>query len=542
MRSGLRQLDRYVEPFPLDGGLVGEATFAVPTDLPLGYHRLCARSGSTESSCTLIVTPDLAGPARVARRPAGLGLRRPALQRPVRRLVGRRRPGRHDRPGGVVWVPRWARTTCWSTRCTPVSRSPPMEPSPYLPKSRRFFNPLYIRVERIPEYASLAVPGPRGRRPGADQPRQAPRRRRRDRPGRRVDREAQGPAEGARRRADRRPREQDYQAFCDREGESLVDFARWSALAETHGNDFRELAGRAAGPGLARRGGVRRGPRRARRLPHVAAVGRRRAAALAQAKAVGAGMRLGVMHDLAVGVHPGGADAWRLQDTYATGIAGRRPGGPVQPGGPGLGPAARGDPDRLAENGYAPFRDLIAGVLRHAGGRARSTTSSGCSGCGGCPRATAPRPGHLRLLRPPGDDRRPRARGAPRRRRGRRGGPRHGRAVGAGLPAPPGHPRHVAPVVRAGLRRRSRCRPSGGGSTPWPRSPPTTCRRRPATSPRTTSGCATIWACSPVRSTRRSPPTTRSARRGWTSCARAACSVPTRRRRRRSPPCTATSR
>ena len=32
---------------------------------------------------------------------------------------------------------------------------PPMEPSPYLPTSRRFVNPIYLRVERIPEYALL---------------------------------------------------------------------------------------------------------------------------------------------------------------------------------------------------------------------------------------------------------------------------------------------------------------------------------------------------------------------------------------------------
>ncbi len=30
---------------------------------------------------------------------------------------------------------------------------PPIEPSPYLPSSRRFANPLYLRLERIPEYA-----------------------------------------------------------------------------------------------------------------------------------------------------------------------------------------------------------------------------------------------------------------------------------------------------------------------------------------------------------------------------------------------------
>ena len=43
-------------------------------------------------------------------------------------------------------------------------------------------------------------------------------------------------------------------------------------------------------------------------------------------KALRAGMSLGVMHDLAVGVHPSGADAWSLQEVLALGVtAGLRP-------------------------------------------------------------------------------------------------------------------------------------------------------------------------------------------------------------------------
>ena len=106
----------------------------------------------------------------------------------------------------------------------------------------------------------------------------------------------------------------------------------------------------------------------------------------AQAKAVGAGMALGTMHDLAVGVHPGGADAWRLRTTYASGIQVGAPPDPFNQIGQNWSqPPWR--PDRLEELGYAA-------VARHGrppccGTRAAcgSTTSSGCSGCGGSRRA-----------------------------------------------------------------------------------------------------------------------------------------------------------
>jgi 4-alpha-glucanotransferase len=42
VRTGVRQLDNFTPPFDLDGRLIGEATFALPADLPLGYHRVPA--------------------------------------------------------------------------------------------------------------------------------------------------------------------------------------------------------------------------------------------------------------------------------------------------------------------------------------------------------------------------------------------------------------------------------------------------------------------------------------------------------------------
>ena len=57
VRAGLRQLENDRPPFDLDGRRIGEATFELPADLPLGYHQLHAQAGSSDTSTTLIVTP-----------------------------------------------------------------------------------------------------------------------------------------------------------------------------------------------------------------------------------------------------------------------------------------------------------------------------------------------------------------------------------------------------------------------------------------------------------------------------------------------------
>lgn len=366
VHGGVAQVDNFTPPFNLDGRWVGEASFMLPADLPLGYHRVHLRSRGTETSAALIVTPDWLGV------PEQLGARR------AWGLAAQLYSVRSEQSWGVGDLTDLADLAVWSAArhgadyllVNPLHAaqfsgpSARMEPSPYLPTSRRFFNPLYLRVESIPEYGSLAK---RGRL-----------RRLRER----VQQHADGvdaidrdTAWAAKREAltvlYRAPRsagrELAYAAFREREGRALDDFAVWCALAEKYGGDWRTWPDFLRHPtaiGVARFA-----------AKHAEAIDFHRwlqwqldeQLAATQSQAVRAGMALGIMHDLAVGVHPCGADAWALQDVLALGVtAGAPPDEFNQRGQDWSQPPWR--PDRLDEHEYRPFRALIRAVLRHAGG------------------------------------------------------------------------------------------------------------------------------------------------------------------------------
>ena len=78
-------------------------------------------------------------------------------------------------------------------------------------------------------------------------------------------------------------------------------------------------------------------------------------------------MSVGVVHDLAVGVHPEGADSWGLRDALARGVSvGAPPDQFNQLGQDWSQPPWH--PERLAELGYAPFRDMVRALLADSGG------------------------------------------------------------------------------------------------------------------------------------------------------------------------------
>ena len=156
-RWELGRREAWTAPRDVDGVLTGRATFVLPADLPLGWHELVADvDGGSRTTAPLAVTPDaLSVPSLATDR--ALGVHGPA----VLGALGARR-------GASVTSPTCAELSAFFgdvgadfLLINPLHAAEPiapMTPSPYLPSSRRFVNPLYIRVEDIPETAYL--PGP----------------------------------------------------------------------------------------------------------------------------------------------------------------------------------------------------------------------------------------------------------------------------------------------------------------------------------------------------------------------------------------------
>ena len=285
----------------------------------------------------------------------------------------------------------------------------PMEPSPYLPTTRRFVNPLYLRVEDVPELGRLEHAAVRpGRRPS-----RPPRGRSND-----VDRIDRDAAWTAKKEALRLVfdlgltgrRERSFVEFCDREGDGLTTYATWCALVEEYGLPWSDWADELQDPSSAAVATFRERHADRGRLPLLAAVAARAAARHGAARrprggdvarhrarprrrgAPARGRRLGA-GDALPAVSPSGAPPDQFN----------------QLGQDWSQPPWR--PDRLAELGYAPFRDMVRTVLRDSGG-IRVDHIIGLFRLWWIPIGGTPGRRHLRALRPRGAARHPRARGA----------------------------------------------------------------------------------------------------------------------------------
>lgn len=360
----LAQAEHWVEPISIDGALIGEAAFVLPGDLPIGWH---------------VVEADADG--RVVRSPLAMAPR--ALDPGA--IVGGRQWGFMTQLYATRSAASWAigdlgdltALATWSARehgagfvlVNPLHAAAPVEPmapSPYLPVTRRFANPLYLRVEDIPELdrvdgaqrAQITALAQELRALNTDSGL--------------LDRDRSW---AAKRIALRMifeagldaSRQAEFEQWIAAEGDGVRAFATWCAIADAHGAENR-LWPEAL---------------RDRTSPEVAAFCAEHDVDITfhlwlqwqveqqlehcQRAAKAAGMAIGVMHDLAVGVHPEGADVWSLGDVLATSMSvGCPPDMYNQLGQDWSQPPWR--PDALADAAYGPYRDMLRTVLRSAGG------------------------------------------------------------------------------------------------------------------------------------------------------------------------------
>ncbi|EFE74470.1 4-alpha-glucanotransferase, partial [Streptomyces filamentosus NRRL 15998] len=305
----------------------------------------------------------------------------------------------------------------------------PTDPSPYRPSSRRFPDPVHLHVESIPEYGHVRD------RATLDDLRQ-------DaaalseavlNKGALIDRDAVWELKRqALELVVRVPltpgRRADYCDFLAEQGQALEDHALWCALAEVHGPDWHtwpEALRDPRSPGTARA--------RSELLDRVdfhcrlawLTAGQ---LAAAQRAAEDAGMGVGIVHDLAVGVHPGRrrhlVPAGGLRPRHVRRRAARR----VQRARPGLGPAALAPrhPRRHRLRRLPGPAARAAGPRRGPAHRPRDGPLPALVG----PRGPPAHRRHVRRVRRRGDARRPRPGGPPGRGRRRRRGPRHRRPRG----------------------------------------------------------------------------------------------------------------
>jgi 4-alpha-glucanotransferase len=236
--------------------------------------------------------------------------------------------------------------------------TPPYTPSPYLPATRDFTNPFYIRPEAIEEYSSA----PEAVRAKVDA--LAERAREANADPTELDRDQLWPLKRAALEAlyaaPRGPaRQADLDRFRAERQPEIGEFALWSALkdlgrAEDVAHDSPEAAEFAVGHAELIEFHVW--------LQWIAD----QQLARAQERCKAAGMALGVVKDLAVGVHPKGADAWSRQALLARGIQVGAPPDYFNQVGQGWSePPWR--PDALEATGYAAYRAMLRAVLAHAG-------------------------------------------------------------------------------------------------------------------------------------------------------------------------------
>lgn len=343
----------------------GSLTFTLPDDIPAGYHTLRVNAGPLHGEARLICAP-----ARVPLPPAIAEKQRWGWMAQMYSIRSAESWGVGDYGDLKLLLTDAAeKSHADFMLINPIHATAPvepLEPSPYLPESRRFMNVTYIRPQDIEEYAGL-------------------------------DEEAK--AEVERLHAEVAPdndnadeldinsawwhkrqalqlvfkvprsaeRQTAFEAFKEAAGPDLRAFAAWSVAFQVWGAPWESTWFAETN----------------RDSPEVAELIRDHAdmvdfecwlqwiaaeqVTAAQTAARESGMALGLMQDMAVGVHSLGADVWWNPERFAVGsvTVGCPPDFYNQQGQDWGQPPF--NPNYLAKTGYGVYREMVHNMFSHAG-------------------------------------------------------------------------------------------------------------------------------------------------------------------------------
>lgn len=327
-----------------DGTTIDVRDGNLPPDLPSGYHDF-RPDDEKQPSARLIVTP-----GRCPLPPAGwwgwsaqLYAARSQQSWGIGDLADLRRLARWTKANGGNLI-----------LVNPLSAASPVTPqqaSPYYPSSRRFLNPLYLRIEDVPGAADLGDDLARLQTIGRalnDQ--------------RIIDRDAvfKLKMEALHKIWRKGVPASSFERFCSERGRELTEFASFCVLAEQFGGDWRRWAAEyqdVSSAAVERFVGAN--PDRFRFHQWLQW--------LLDEQLKRAAQELQLVQDMAIGIDPAGADAWCWRKLLAQECSVGAPPDLYNPLGQdwGLPPFI---PHQLRAAAYEPFIQTVRAILRHAGG------------------------------------------------------------------------------------------------------------------------------------------------------------------------------
>jgi len=238
----------------------------------------------------------------------------------------------------------------------------PGAPSPYAPNSRLFLNPFYIDVDAVPEFPGIDAAGLTDDL-------------RRLRESELIDYDGVARAklhalqlayeQFAKKAA--KERRSDFEAYRTEQGEALTRFACFEVLRQLHApKPWWDWPQPWKNPDRSALAEFRRQHLGACELQEFMQWTADRQLAACVSAVRKAGMPIGLYTDLAVGIDPSGADAWSRQDTIVASVCVGAPPDEFNTAGQDWG-LAPFNPMTLSQDDFAPLRQLMRAVMRHAG-------------------------------------------------------------------------------------------------------------------------------------------------------------------------------